>query len=165
MKDRLVIQEKYSKYWPIVAMVSFVLSVLLFITYHLMDDVLWIGYLRLAAFAFFAVALLSFFKVYDGQVEVTVEVEDKFIKSVYKVRGEVIFEIKHPRSDFYRVKTDQLPNKSLYNDFMKSDKCVRFQRKDENAWFYFNEIESRVIPLSDENANKLRDFLEENSEA
>ncbi|MDX1640811.1 MAG: hypothetical protein R3220_03880, partial [Balneolaceae bacterium] len=79
--------------------------------------------------------------------------------SVYKVRDKVIFSTELPLSEIHKVKIDQLPNKSLYNDFTKSDKCVRFQRKDENAWYYFNEIESRVIPLSEENANRLLHFL------
>lgn len=164
MKDQLVIKEKYSKYWPTAAVASLILSILFFVSYHLIEDVLWIGYLRLTSFALFAVALLSFFKIYDGQVEITVAADDDFFETIYKVRDEIIFESKYPRSDFHKVKTDQLPNKSIYNDFMKSDKCVRFQRKDENAWFYFNEIESRVIPLSEENANELLDFLKKHSE-
>lgn len=163
MKDQLVIREKYSKYWPGVTVVSFVLSILFYISYHLLEDVLWIGYLRLTAFIFFAIALLSFFKVYDGQVEISLEIEDEFVKSEYKVRNKIIFRSENPISDFKKVKIDQLPNKSLYNDFMKSDKCVRYQRKDESAWFYFNEIESRVIPLSEKNAKRLRTFLEDHS--
>jgi hypothetical protein len=165
MKNQLVIKEKYSKYWPTATVLSIVLSILFFISYQLVDDVLWIGYLRLLAFAFFAVALLSFFKVYDGQVEIMVTSVDDFIEASYSVRDEEIFNSRYPRSDFHQVKTDQLPDKSIYNDFMKSDKCVRFKRKDESAWNYFNEIESRVIPLSEGNANKLRDFLERHSEA
>lgn len=166
MKDeKLVIKEKYSKYWPTVAVLSLILSLVIFVSYHFIDNVLWIGYLRLAAFAFFAVALLSFFKVYDGQVELTVLADEEFFKSTYQVRNEIIFESEQPRSVFHQVKTDQLPNKSIYNDFMKNDRCVRFQKKDENAWYYFNEIESRVIPLSEENANTLRDFLKMYSEA
>lgn len=164
MRDQLVIKEKYSKYWPTVAVASLILSILFFVSYHLIEDVLWIGYLRLTFFAFFVVALLSFFKVYDGQVQIEVATDDDFVETIYKVRDDIIFESKYPRSNFYKVKTDQLPNKSIYNDFMKSDKCVRFQRKDESAWYYFNEIESRVIPLNEQHANELRDFLKKHSE-
>lgn len=165
MTDQLVIREKYFKHWPTVSVVSLILSIVFFLVYHLIDDVLWIGYLRLAAFVCFAVALLSFFKVYDGRVEITVSIEDELVQSVYKVRDKIIFSTELPLSDIHKLKIDQLPNKSLYNDFTKSDKCVRFQRKDESAWFYFNEIESRVIPLSEENANRLLDFLETHSKA
>lgn len=161
--EQLVIQEKYSKHWPTIAFGSLILSVALFFIYQLIDDVLLRGYLRLASFACFAVAVLSLFKVYDGRVEISVTVQDDFIESVYKVRDEIIFRSKHPRSDFNNVKVDQLPNKSLYNDFMKSDKCVRFRRRDESAWLYFNEIESRVIPLSEGNARQLCTFLENHS--
>lgn len=160
---KLVIQEKYSKYWPSVAIVSLILAVILFLAYQMMSDVLWVGYVRLASFSLFALALLSFFKVKDGQVEITIKVENGVVESIYKVRNEIIFHVKNPLSDFYELKIDQMPNKSLYNDFVRSDKCVRFRRENENAWYYFNEIESRVIPLSRENASRLYDFLKEAS--
>jgi hypothetical protein len=161
--NKLVIQEKYSKYWPIVSVVSLILAVVLFLVYQLMDNVLWIGYVRLASFSFFALALLSYFKVKDGQVEITVWYDDGYVESIYKVRDEIIFQAKHPVSDFYKLKVDQMPDRSLYNQFVKSDKCVRFRRENENAWYYFNEIESRVIPLSKENASNLYNFLKKAS--
>lgn len=160
---KLVIQEKYSKYWPTVTFISLILAIALFITYQVMNDVLWIGYVRLASFSLFAIALLSFFKVKDGQVEITIKVENGVVESIYKVRDEIIFHIENPVSDFYKLKIDQMPNKSLYNDFVRSDKCVRFRRENETAWYYFNEIESRVIPLSEENASKLYNFLKQAS--
>lgn len=160
---KLTIQEKYSKYWPSVTFISLILAIVLFISYQVMNDVLWIGYVRLASFSLFALALLSFFKVKDGQVEITVKVENGVVESIYKVRNEIIFHVENPLSDFYKLKIDQMPNKSLYNDFVRSDKCVRFRRENENAWYYFNEIESRVIPLSEENASQLYNFLKQAS--
>lgn len=159
MKDKLVIQEKYFKHWPAVAAASLILSISFFFAYQVANDVLWIGYLRLASFAFFASALLSLFKIYDGRVEIHLTVKDDYISSEYKVRNKTVFSSEHHRSDFQNVKIDQLPNKSIYNDIMKSDRCVRFRRENESAWYYFNEIESRVIPLTKANAKKLRDFL------
>lgn len=160
MKE-LVIQEKYSKHWPTIAFVSLILSIVLFITYQMMTDVLLVGYIRLASFAMFALALLSFFKVRDGQVELTVKLDNDTVESIYKVRDDIIFKRKDPISDFYELKVDQMPDKSLYNEFIKSDRCVRFRRNNENAWYYFNEIESRVIPLSKKNASQLCEFLKQ----
>lgn len=161
MSSSLVIHEKYSKYWPQIAIISLLLAVLLFISYQFIDDVLLVGYLRLGAFIFFAAGLLSLFKVNDGQVEIIVELEDNSVKSTYKVRGDTIFATSHPTSDLHELKIGQLPDKSIYNNFVKSDKCVRFRRKDEHSWFFFNEIESRVIPLNEENAKRLYNFLKE----
>lgn len=163
MNDTLVIQEKYSKYWPQVAILSLILALLLFIGYHFLDDVLLVGYVRLGAFSFFAIGLLSLFKVYEGRIEIKIEAEMDSIKSTYTVRGETKFTKSHPISDFHELKIDHLPDKTIYNNFVKSDKCVRFRREDESGWFFFNEIESRVIPLSEKNANLLYDFLEEKS--
>lgn len=161
MSNTLVIREKYSKYWPQIAIINLLLALLLFVSYQFIDDVLLVGYLRLGAFIFFAAGLLSLFKVKDGQVEIIVELEDDSVESTYKVRGETIFATSHPTSDLHELKIDQLPDKSIYNNFVKNDKCVRFRRKDESNWFFFNEMESRVIPLNEENAKRLYSFLKE----
>lgn len=161
MSNRIVIHEKYSKYWPHTAIISLLLALLLFVSYQFLSDVLLVGYVRLGAFIFFALGLLSLFKVYDGQVKMIVESEDDVLKSTYKVRGEIIYTESRPMSDMYELKIGPLPDKSIYNNFVKSDKCVRFRRKDESSWFFFHEIESRVIPLSRENAERLYNFLKE----
>lgn len=160
---RLVIQEKYSKYWPTIALASLLLSIALFISYQLMSDVLWIGYVRLASFGMFALALLSFFKVRDGQVEISIECEEDIIRSTYTVQKRLIYQTESLRSDFDIIKVDEMPNKSLYNDIVRSDKCVIFKRKGDDTWYYFNQIDTRVIPLNEQNALKLQNFLEENS--
>lgn len=164
MMDQLIVREKYSKYWPAVAISSLLLAVLFFVAYHLIENILWVGYLRLISFSFFAIALLSFFKIKDGQVEMTVTVDDERVHSDFKVRNKLIDHHEIPKSDFYQLKVDMVPNKSIYNDLMKSDKSVLYRRKSESAWFHFNQIESRVIPLSDENADLLYHFLKQKTE-
>jgi len=157
--NQIIVREKYFQYWPQVAVLSLLSAIALFVIYQSVENILWNGYIRLASFSLFALSILSFFKVKDGQVEIKISKNNDYIRSVYEVRGNVIFEIQNQISDFYELKIDLMPDKSLYNQIVKSDKCVRFRREDENTWHYFNEIESRVIPLRKEDARRLYMFL------
>jgi hypothetical protein len=160
MKTELIVHEKYSRHWPKIAGISIVLSVLFFVSYWLAADVLLEGYLRLIAFGFFALGLLSLFKIKDGQVKIQFKLdEEDVLHVIYKVRNSVIQEEKWSRFEFGKIKIDEMPNRSLYNDIMKSDRCIRFSRKNENDWIYFNKVSGRVIPFSEENANQIYDFL------
>ncbi|MCC5906527.1 MAG: hypothetical protein JJU13_09985 [Balneolaceae bacterium] len=162
MKKKLTVREKYSQHWPLVTGISMMLAVLFFISYWMVNDVLLEGYLRLVAFAFFSLGLLSLFKIKDGQVEIHLSVdEDDVLNVVYTVRDMIIYEERWSRFDLGNIKIDEMPNRSLYNDIMKSDRCIRFSRKDEHDWIYFNKVNGRVIPFSQDNAKEVYNFLKE----
>lgn len=164
MSNTLTVSEKYSRHWPLIAIVSAVLALSFYISYHLAADVLLEGYLRLVAFGFFALAVLSFFKVKDGRIEITIEKSDELIEIYYRVRDKIIHEEELNLADIRDLKMDQMPNKSLYNDLIQSDRCIRFRRTDSDGWLYLHEIYGRVIPLSEKNASEILQFIEPNSD-
>ncbi len=159
MNNTLVINEKYSQHWPLIAKLSAVLTVVFYISYHFVGDVLLEGYLRLTAFGFFALAVLSLFKLKDGKVEITIELEGKKLVLYYRLRGKIIYEEEIDINKIEAVEVSEMPNRSIYNDFKKSDRCVRFKRTDSENWIFLNEIHSRVIPLSQDNSEKIVSFV------
>lgn len=161
MNNQLVVNEKYSLYWPGISIISAICSVLFFISYQLSGDVLLEGYLRLTSFGFFALAVLSFFKVKDGRMEITFLKNDSVLEIFYKVRNKLVHEEEIDLDKIEEIKTEQMPNKSIYNDFKKSDRCVRFKRKDSPNWIYLNEIHGRVIPLDQNNAADITQFVKQ----
>lgn len=162
MTQELTVHEKYSKNWPAISVVSIVLAVLFFVAYQATANVLLEGYLRLASFAFLALSILSFFKIRDGRVVIVMRADDKGVLDVeYRVRNRVIHHEEWSTSEIGKVKVDEMPDKSLYNNLMKHDRCVRFKRKKETDWIYFNKVNGRVIPFSAENANKICRFLDD----
>lgn len=165
MKNQLVIKEKYSKYWPIVAALSAVLCILFFFGYQFAGDVLTEGYLRLTSFAFFAISLLSLFKIWDGQIVISVHpVKNDALEFIYTVRGQTIAEERLSFKELENLKIDQMPNKSIYNDFKKSDSCIRFRRENTSDWLYLNKVNGRVIPLSKQNAEEMHQFIKNASQ-
>lgn len=160
MKKELVIQEKYSKFWPLIAFISFLVAIVLFISYLYVSDVLAEGTLRMVAFVFLAIGLLSLLKLRDGRIDIAVTtVEPDLIRFQYILRDEVIFQDERKRDEFHSLKIDEMPNRSLYNDIVQSDRCIRFRRENEAEWHYLNTINGRVIPLSNDSAKTLHSFL------
>lgn len=156
----LTVKEKYSRHWPVIAIASAVLAALLWGAYMLTSNVLIESYLRFAAFCFFALSLLSFFKVKDGQIQIDMKVDDDGgLIMDYLVRNK---QIGHDAFDLNRVESveiNQMPNRSLYNDFATGDRTIRFKRKDSDDWLYLTEVHGRVIPLDNSNAEKIHGFI------
>lgn len=162
MSQVLSVSEKYSRYWPAIAIGSVIASVLFFGAYIMVSDILIGSYLRLAAFAFFVIGFLSFFKIKDGRIQIEFELKDNAGPDLdvnYMVRGRIIHAETIDISEITELKVDLMPNRSLYNDLNKIDRSVRFQKENMEGWLYLNEIHGRVIPLSKENAEKIVRFI------
>lgn len=159
MKSELVIQEKYSKLWPLIAITSGLVAVLLFSYYLMVDEVLLEGYLRLIAFSFFALAVLSLFKVKDGKVSILFKPADHSLILSYSIRERLVYEESFQLNDIEEIKADQMPNKSLYNDFARSDRTVRFKKKKAVGWLYLTQLYGRVLPLTEQDADQIVDYI------
>ncbi|MFO7525098.1 MAG: hypothetical protein R6W68_06555 [Ignavibacteriaceae bacterium] len=159
MTNSLKIEEKYSRFWPIIAMISGMAAVVFFAFYLTVDEVLIEGYLRLVTFSFFALMVLSLFKVKDGKVEIVFETKNNTIYLTYFVRDRLVYEENFGLNKIKDLKVDYMPNKSLYNDFAKKDRCVRFKKGKSDDWLYMAQLFGRVIPLTQSNAEKIAEFV------
>lgn len=161
MSEFIKVSEKYSEYWPAITIGSLILSLLFLFGYIYSNDILVESYLRLAAFAFFVIGFLSYFKLRDGQININYQVNDdeSEMKITYSLRNQNIHAESVDLKEIVDVKVDEMPNRSLYNDFYKIDKSVRLKKKNMNSWLYLNELHGRMIPLSKENAEKIVKFI------
>jgi hypothetical protein len=164
MSNQLQVSEKYSQYWPAIMIGSLILSLIFLVAFIYTTEPLLESYLRLAAFAFFVIGFLSFFKIRDGQLTINYEVKDgdQEMYITYTLREQKIHAETVDLSDIVDIKVDEMPNRSLYNDFYKIDKSVRLKKKNMDGWLYLNELHGRMIPLSRENAGKVVDFVKGN---
>ena len=164
MSNQLQVSEKYSQYWPAITIGSLILSLIFLVAFIYTIEPLLESYLRLAAFAFFVIGFLSFFKLRDGQLTINYEAKngDKEMYITYTLREQKIHAETIDLSDIVDLKVDEMPNRSLYNDFYKIDKSVRLKKKNMKGWLYLNELHGRMIPLSQENAEKIVEFVKKN---
>lgn len=161
--NRLQIEEKYSAQWPLITVVSFILAAAIFSSLLIIENTLLAGYVRLGAFAFFALAVIGLFKLRDGKVSLVLSVdEDQYLTVSYKIKNQLKhsenWDLKHIES----VKVVEMPNRSFYNDIVTSDRCVVFRNQDESDWTYLHKMNGRVIPLRQDSANSIRDYVEKN---
>lgn len=164
MTQTLTVSEKYSRYWPAIAICSIVVSIFFFGAYILVSDVLISSYLRLASFAFFVVGFLSLFKIKDGRIRIEFELEkdtDPNLDVQYSVRDRIIHAETIDLSEITEIKVDKMPNRSIYNDINKVDRSVRFKKENMDGWLYLNEIHGRVIPLSNQNAENIVRYIKQ----
>lgn len=160
MNKTLEVSEKYSRYWPAISLVSGMLAVLFFAGYQYQSDVLVEGYLRLISFAFFALSLLSLYKVKEGKIDFKFSRDqDDLVSITYRVNGKVVFGEAIDLKEIEEWTTDEMPNRSLYNDFARKDRCIKFRKKESNHWTYFNMIDGRVIPFTGKHAQSIIRFM------
>ncbi|MEX0994177.1 MAG: hypothetical protein WD599_01535 [Balneolaceae bacterium] len=156
----LTVFEKYSRYWPAIAITSAIMSLTFFLVYWYSQNVLVAGYLRVTAFAFFALSLLSFFKWKDGRMKIDFTLDqDHFLRLNYFVRNRKVADDNFNLTEFSDIEINRMPIKTLYNEFATSDRCIRFKRYDTEGWSYLIEVHGRVIPIDKENAKLVLEFL------
>jgi len=157
----LRIEEKYSAQWPLITVVSMILAVTIFSSLLFIDSTLLAGYVRLTAFAFFAIGVIGFFKLRDGKVTLHFSMEDEnFLLLEYIVKSELKHSENWDLKHIATVKIEEMPNRSFYNDIVTTDRCIAIRYKDENDWTYLHKLYGRVIPLKNESAVKIKNFLE-----
>lgn len=156
----LTLHEKFSGYWPSVAVLSAVSAAALFVYSRIQAEVLKSGYLELASFILFSVAVFSFFKLRDGRITISIELEDDGLKIVYLLKNKTVLSEQLPAEKIDDLKTDRMPDSSLYTEINRSDRTIRFREKDSGEWHYLFQYNSRVIPLSAENAEHTVQLLQ-----
>lgn len=165
MKKQLHIEEKFSKFWPAAAVISFLIALTFYLLYINTDEVLNGGYYRLIAFSFFAAGVLSIFKLRDGKVLLQLEISNnRDLRIHYQTKKRAIGEDQWNIEEIASVKIAEMPNKSLYNDMVASDRCVVIRLKNNSDWLYLNNLDSRVIPLTERDAEKIRQFIQKELE-
>lgn len=159
MKDKLIIKEKFSKFWSVIFVISVISTIVTLFFYMTASDILIEGYLRLAAFILFSIGILTLFKLNDGQIEIITILDDDVIEFQYISKNRVIHTEEWSAKDIASYKIDEMPNRSLYNDLVQGDRCLRIRRKNQSDWSYLNNINGRVVPLTQKNADELMSFL------
>lgn len=161
---KLQVEEKYSEHWPKIAIAGGILCLLFFGGSVYVEDVLLEGYLRLTSFALFALSVFSFFKLKDGKINIELVIGEKsenILEIIYSVRDKEVHYDSLDIKELKNIKVSDMPNLSIYNDFYFGDKVVRFKKKNMDGYMHLIEIYGRIIPLSENNAKQITNFIEE----
>ena len=158
MNNSITVQEKFSKYWKPLTTVSGILAITCFALYFKSGNILAGGYLQLSSFIFFIIFLIGSVKLYEGKTRIECFANDMNLDVKFFRKDRKVAEGEIDLSKIEKVEISELPNKTIYNDIVRSDKCIRLKNK-SGQWFYLNEISEQVVPLDIRNAKKMYDFL------
>ena len=159
------VEEKFSRTWPFIAISSSVLAILLFIYSRIMSDILISGYLELASFILFAVAVLSYFKLRDGRISIRIDIdrEKNELTFSYLLNGSVVSSETLSINKPVEFQSGKLPDTSLYTEINRTDRTIRFREAPSGSWRYLFQYNSRVIPVSREVADETAKILSDAS--
>jgi hypothetical protein len=155
------VHEKFSKTWPFAAISSSVMAVLLFIGSRLTPEILISGYLELASFVLFVVAVFSYFKLRDGKITIRVDKNDGELIFTYLLKGSEVAQESLAIDQKVEFKTDRMPDMSLSSDINRSDRTIRFRTDSSDSWQYLFQYNQRVIPVTPQHADNIQHILTE----
>lgn len=163
MENSLVLKEKYSGYWNYALAGSLLVSLITFLIYLNLDDVLLAGISRLVAFICLSLGIFCLLKVMEGAKTFEVSITDGLLKITYFKNGETvgtdkmqINDIKSIYSEPYQLKFPfshyriELSNNSTFRVKFKED------LKNEVPLFEFS---GRVLTLDNSSTKRLKKFL------
>lgn len=163
----ITVQEKFSRTWPFIAISSSVLAILLFIYSRINSDILISGYLELASFILFAVAVLSYFKLRDGRISIRIDIDKEHNELLfsYLLNGSAVNSETLSIDKPVEFETGRMPDTSLYTEINRTDRTIRFRETPSGSWRYLFQYNSRVIPIGPEVAEKTAKILSDASAA
>lgn len=153
MQHSLTIVEKYSRYWPVAAIFSGILSIVVYLL-SLDVDVLTAGILRLAAFGLFSLSVFSFLKWRDGQMIIEIkEVDDNSVILNYSRRNRQILEESIDLSDIRDVRFSTRPDRTLFSSITWGGVSLQVKSGKSKDWIYLFSVYDRVLLLDKEDAD------------
>lgn len=158
MDARITIEEKYSGYWVQITFALAGATILFLLVYTNIDDVLWKGILRLAAFVFLAGTVLSGLKLIEGKHAITLEVKDGFLLLSCRRKNKKVSEDRFEIDNMASLYIDHYSS-FFGEEFVFNDLHILIVLKDSDRPLNLVETGGRSLALSKENAAKAIRFI------
>jgi len=160
MTETVTIQEQRHTFWKSSAITSAVLCVILFLVFWNTDDPFWTGIFRLGAFTFFASAVLSYLKIMDGPLEVTLNSTDDLLLVSYKKQGETIQEEEFKRHTIKQITPTDNGKNRLISYLQPGSAAFEVNFTDTDRDLFLFQFGGRPLYFDEPSQQKVIDFLE-----
>ncbi|MDZ7693839.1 MAG: hypothetical protein U5K69_22415 [Balneolaceae bacterium] len=159
MDKELIVEEKYSGYWIQITIALGLITVAFLFVYSITSDILWKGILRLIAFGGLAATVFSALKVMQGKHTVHLEISDTNLLLTYTRKSQTI------SKDIFSLDNIDVLYSEKHASFMGeallfNDQNVRFVPVDSDRPLNLVEVKGRPLALSEEDAQRVKDFVE-----
>lgn len=159
--DSLTIREQKGDLWTRLATFSALLCVAFFITFLLLHNPFWVSIARFTAFIFFAVAVLSYLKIMDGPLYVTLSTSPELLLVSYKKKGETIQEEQFERNTIKKI-TPAPPTQNILFAYLQPDSTnFKISFTDTDRELYLFEFGGRPLLFGQPAKKKITQFLQQ----
>lgn len=161
MAKPLTIQEQRHNIWKTSSIISAVLCIVLFLVFWNTRDPFWTGIFRLGAFIFFAGAVISYLKIMDGPLQVSLSSTDKLLLVTYQKKGETIQEEEFKRDTIKQIVPTSNGKDQLISYLQPGTATFEVSFKDTDRELFLFEFGGRPLFFDQSSQKKITNYLNE----
>lgn len=160
MSTALTVTEENYSFWRTAALISAALAIISFIIFLSIENPFWESIVRLGAFIFFALAVLSYLQIMNGPIKVTLTLDEKVLLITYRKNDKIIHEEELEKETIKSVfPTAEGINILLSN--MKPDiKTFKISFTDTDHPLYLFEFSGRPLLFGEDDQHKIVSYLD-----
>lgn len=158
---KLTVKEDTHNVWKITSIAAGALSIIFFLLFWNFSTPFWSGIFRLVAFAFFAVAVLSFLKLMNTSLQVSLTSTEELLLISYCKQNEVVKEEQFDRDTIKKVIAAKPKGNLLLTYLQPGVSTFKISFTDTERNLYLFEFSGRPLLFDAPSQNKIRDFVHE----
>ncbi|WP_440998935.1 hypothetical protein [Fodinibius sp. SL11] len=145
MDKSITISEENYDFWKTGALISGLLSIIIFTVFWNLEDPFWISITRLGAFVFFALTILCYLQIMNGPIEITMTVTDEQVLVSYYKNGKKIQKEEFKKNSIKEISPTTSGVNFLLLKFKPTIKTFRISFTDTEKNLYLFEFSGRPL--------------------
>lgn len=166
MNNTVTVTEENYNFWKMGALVSASVAIISFIIFLLIENPFWESVIRLGAFIFFAVAILSYLQIMNGPIKITLSLINNILLVTYEKDGKIIHEEELEQDTIKNVFTTTSGINIFLNRLKPEIKAFKISFTDTDHPLFLFEFSGRPLVFGKDDQEKiasyLNDFFENN---
>lgn len=160
MNPSVEIEEQTHKYWKAGTYLSALLCLILFTIFWNISDAFWISIFRLAAFAFFAMAVLGYLNIMSGALNIIASFSDDQLLITYKKGSRTVHEEQFDAPSIDYLFLTQSGQNIVQRFFLPRSATMKVSFNDSENNLYIFEFGGRPLFLEQRMLKKVNSFFQ-----
>jgi hypothetical protein len=155
MDKSITITEENFGFWRTAAIISALLSVIIFAIFWNLEDPFWISITRLGAFIFFAATILCYLQIMNGPIEISLSITEKHVLVSYRKNGKNIQEEEFKKETIKKICTTTSGINFLLRKLKPTVKTFKVSFTDTDNDLYLFEFSGRPLLFGESSQEKV----------
>lgn len=159
MSDSLTIQEQQHSFWKTISIICGIFCIILFVVFWNTNDPFWTGIFRLGAFVFFAGTVLSYLKIMDGPLLVSLRSTDEVLLVSYQKKDETIQEEEFERNTIENITTTTKGKNQVTSYLQPGSAAFEIHFNDTDRTLFLFEFGGRPLLFNESSQQEITNYL------